>query len=278
MTITVSKRDRGEDTFGPGGGRTFYVAVSDDPATDTITAARAATITKINADGDGEIDGVALFGVEAREIVRTTTLAGWIMEARYGSGGGFATSPQPARPAFTASLTTEKVIRSRAVVASGASGGGSIGARDNLIGVDTKGNAEGTDVLVPVFTIVYSDRFTDSEVNSLATFWAALSGHVNSAMWKGYPAGSLLFSGVNAEPDPSGGYTVRAEFGYRPNETGINVGDGMTGVAVDGWDILDVTPTQDFDATIDAKIAKADFYHVHRLYPRSSFASLGFGT
>lgn len=271
MTITVSRRDRGENAFGPGGGRIFYVAVSDDPATDDLAAARAAVV----AAADATVDGIQLFGVEAREVLRNTSVAAWHCEARYGAGGGFATAPQPSRPSFSGSLTAEKAVRGKSVVSSGASGGGSAPDRDGLIGIDSEGRAQGTDILRPVFTVVYGDTFTDAEIATLGAVWAALVGSVNNATFKGYPAGSLLFMGVNAEPEPQGGYTARLEFGYRPNETGLNIGDGMTGVSVDGWDYLDVVAAVEFDATAEAYINKADFYHVHRLYTRQNFATLG---
>jgi hypothetical protein len=274
MTITVARRDRGENNFGPGGGQIFYVAISDDPANDDLADARAAVVTA----ADATVDGIQLFGVQAREVVRNDSVAAWHCFAQYGAGGGFATVPAPSRPSFTGSLTTEKMIRSRSVVSSGGSGGGSAPDRDQLIGLDSEGRAQGTDVLVPVFTVVYSDTFTDTEISTtpgLGAIWASKVGTVNSATFKGYAAGSLLFMGVNAEPNPTGGYTARLEFGYRPNETGLAIGDGMTGVAVDGWDYLDVSAVVDFDGTAEAYINKADFYHVHRLYERASFADLG---
>ena len=272
MTITVSRRDRGQNSFGPGGGAFWYVAISDNPAVDDLAAARAA----VNTTADASVDGVLLFGIQAKEVLRNANVAAWICEARYGAGGGFVTAPSPSRPSFVGSLASEKIIRSKSVVTSGISGGGTAPARDNLIAVNSEGKADGTEILRPVFTVVYSALLTDAQVNgTYAAAWLTAFGNVNLSTYKGYPPGSLLFQSMSCEPQQQGGYSVRLEFGYRPPETGLAIGDGMLLANLDGWDYLDIVAVSDFDSTIEAIISKADFYYVHRLYNRVAFGDLG---
>lgn len=272
MTITVEKRNRGDDSFGPNGGSLFYTARSDDPDNDDFIDVLNAVV----AEAPSTYNTIMLNGVKANEVLRTDNAAGWICEARYGGGGAFATAPPLDRPAYRMSLATEKMIRSKSVVTSAVSGGDPAPSRDNLIRINSDGQPEGTDVLRPVFTFAYTATLTDTQVESTyEAAWLAAAGTVNSATYKGYAAGTLLFQDLAAEPRTQGGYNVRIEFGYRPNETSIDIGDGMTLASLQGWDYLDINPEPSFDDTIDAVIAVAGSYYVHRLYDRVSWGDLG---
>lgn len=268
MPITVTQRDRpGLEKGSRDGSELFYRAVTTTPA-DTPGTIRAAIL----AAAPATLDGQALNDAEVELQLRTATEATWFAEVRYGGGSGFTYNP-PERVAFNGTLADELVAQSLSVVESGGQGGGSAPDRGRLVRVNSEGKAEGTQVRRPVFVVRQQTTMTDAEVITYAANWLSAFGTVNNATYLGYPPGSLLFQGLNAEPRDDGGYAVALEFGYRPAETSLNVGDGMTIASLAGWDFLELSPMLSFDAVAGAIVASVDFYYVHRLYPRITWGS-----
>lgn len=62
-------------------------------------------------------------------------------------------------------------------------------------------------------------------------------GTVNSASFGGYAAGEVLFCRCVGGLDSSGDGTLEFGFAHAENRTGLDVGD-ISGIAVDGWDVL----------------------------------------
>ena len=271
MTITVTQRNRsGTNRAGSAGSEIPYRAHTNQPGTDTLATIRAYVAANIPAT----LDGASLTGVEVVLQHQDANQAWYFCEARYGGGGGFVYDP-PARIAFNATLANELMAKSFSVVENG-SGAGTAPDRDGLMLVNSEGKAEGTNVRRPVFIVRQNGTLTDSEVNgTYAANWLSAFGSVNNSTYAGYPAGTLLFQSLNAEPKSSGGYDVRLEFAYRPPELSVDVGDGMTIASLAGWDFLEIVPMLSFDDVTKLITTEADFFYVHRIYPRVTWADLG---
>jgi hypothetical protein len=271
MTVTVTQRDRpGLEKGSRDGSELYYRAVTDTPA-DTPGIIRAAVI----AAAPATLDGQALADVEVELQLRTTSEAYWFAEARYGGGSGFTYNP-PERLAFNGSLADELIAQSLSVVESGTNGAGTATPapdRDRLIRVNSEGKAEGTQVRRPVFTVRQNATMTDAELDTYVGNWLAAFGTVNGSTHLGYAAGTLLFQGLAAEPRDNGGYAVSFEYGYRPPETSLSIGDGMTIASLSGWDFLELSPKYNLDTVNGVIISEVDFYYVHRLYPRLSWGT-----
>ncbi len=274
MSYTVKERRRGETQFGPRGGSLWYIVTSDQPDNDDIHGARAA----VEATAPADQGGFASLGAELTEIVRMPHAAAWLAEVRYGAGSGFAALPPTLLTGFTGSLTTDKMTKGFEVVASGGSGGSAAPYRDGLIGVNSEGQAEGVDVLRPVFTRTFTNTLPVVDVEASgghAEAWLSLLGKVNDNAYLGFPPGTLLFQGLSAEKQSTNQYAVRVEFGYRPTEHNIQIGDGMMLATLEGWDYLEIVPMLSWDDVEQIVVAQADFYYVHRIYERATFANIG---
>lgn len=176
---------------------------------------------------------------------------------------------------FTTSGRTEKithatVVNSYAVDASGTSttppdyGGG--------INVTPEG-VEGVDVVVPQFDWTEEHAF-DTLPGTTIDAIATATGRVNGSTFRGFDAGTVLFTGAD------GGWSTSAEewrvtysFSFRPNETGITIGD-LTGIEKDGHDYVwvETRPTVDANGN-SAQTPKAAF--VHKVYPDGDFSGIG---
>jgi len=269
ISVTRFRRRPGRERFGPSGGSIWLRAISDDPETETTADARAALETEAPA----EIDGFFLRGVDVDLIAQTDHQSVWFGEARYGAGTGFAALPVEDLNHFTAALASERMNRSHAVVDSGGSGGGPAPDHGGLVLVNRDGQPEGTDALRPVFTAGYTTSMPAADVEgTYLTRWLLAFGTVNGESFKQFPAGTLLFQGLSVEKRPTRRYDVRLEFGFRRNESNVQIGDGMS-ADVEGWDFLEIQPELGVDA--DVVFAKPSYYYVHRIYERTVFGDLG---
>jgi hypothetical protein len=269
--IEVHPRRRGENKFGPAGGSLFYRAIATDPANEGLAEVREA----VGLQAPPEYDGFSLSGIEATEVVAVGPRHLYHCEARYGAGSGFTALPTNTLVSYAGTLTTETMNRSHAVVSSGRSGGaGPAPDHDQLIRVNKDGQAEGTAVLRPVWTTGYTREFSQQEIDGLLGNLVAAFGTVNAQPFKVFPAGTLLFQGLSIEQQATGRYAARYEFGYRRNEAGVPVGDGMS-ADVAGWDFLEISPTADFDDALGIVVARAGWYFVHRLYEFVAWGDLG---
>lgn len=270
--ISVRQRKRGETRFGPAGGSLWYIANTDDPANEGPAEIRAA----VGAQALPSYDGFDALGVEASEIVTTPEYAYWLCEVRYGGGSGFAALPVDQLDHFTGALVAEQMHKSFAVIGSGGPAGTPAPNRGGLIAVNDKGESEGVPVLRPVFTPGFSARLPANAVeNTHIAAWVAAFGTVNGATWKVFPAGTLLFQGLQAERLAEGGYSVRLEFGYRRNVSNFAIGDEFSPINIEGWDHLEIVGQPDFDDAQGVVIARPKHYYIHRIYERSVWGDLG---
>ncbi|MGC4004702.1 MAG: hypothetical protein QM811_16910 [Pirellulales bacterium] len=144
---------------------------------------------------------------------------------------------------------------------------------NGAIGYDGK-EIKGLNILVPKCTISYkvklpADFVTDSYKRTLSK----TVGKVNSATWKNYAAGELLFTsctgsvtGTDKDWDVTFGFTVSE------NVTGLTVGN-ISGITKRGWDYLDVL----WESTLDLGSERVTpiAAYVHKVYQDAAYSAPG---
>ena len=236
----------------------------------------------------------------------------WIADAEYGipptvpgseantegggNGAGGTTPPTPGDddqlgPEWSISTVggTEKVQYGKHVAQTSAVGidqdsirfGAAIGQKDS------DSQPEGTEVAKPVleFSTTRSVRITPKYLRTVYD----LTGTVNASTFLGYPAGDVLFLGIEAQfKDPAKGWQATYKFAVSPTL----VGEQILGEASDpedpdqivpfsrqvtksGWDYL----WYGFRANpaSKGKTQKPIVAVIHRVYQRRNFALLGIG-
>lgn len=145
------------------------------------------------------------------------------------------------------------------------------------IGVTREGDVQGVDIVVPAcrFTIEYRQpkaTITDAYVRTCE----ALTGTVNNATFFSRAAGEVLFMGADGsqgiKSDPTWSYT----FVRLPNTSGQTIGD-ILNVAKKGHEYLWVLFKDEIDTPAEYVVKKPMCVYIERVYPLTSFASLGIG-
>ena len=108
---------------------------------------------------------------------------------------------------------------------------------------------------------------------------------VNSASFRGYDPGEVLFQGMQAQLSTQNPDFVSAsyEFSQSDNRNAANNNqitvDGIENIDKDGWDYFDVHYTPQIQAASPGFFGpKAQFVLIHRVYDRSDFKGLNIGT
>jgi hypothetical protein len=142
---------------------------------------------------------------------------------------------------------------------------------NGAIGFDGE-KVNGVDIIVPKRDFEITQYFDNEEYLGYEASWLTLVGSVNSDNYRGWLAGEILFRGFTSRLRGTDlKWEVTFKFSHSPNETGLTIG-GITGVAKDGWDYLDVRYAS--DVSQNSLIQKPVNVYVHRVYPRESFADL----
>lgn len=138
-------------------------------------------------------------------------------------------------------------------------------------------NAEGADVTIPVQLRSYTYSFDKGIVTEpMMDYWESITGIVNLNVWHNRPAGEVLFLGAEGETTISADSQSSVTFNVAmsKNLTGLTIG-ALTGVAVQGHDILDVHVKA--NVTSGAELREVLYAYVHRVYERLDFLTyLGF--
>lgn len=148
------------------------------------------------------------------------------------------------------------------------------------IGIDLKtGQVRGVDIVAPVLDFSLATQFENRYVTAAyIKNVLALTGKTNSATWKGYAAGEILFKGARGSKKGNERWEISFEFSYSANKTGLTIGD-ITGVDKTGWQYLDVMFKEDATTTINGRpIQVPTQVNVHTVYESDSFSQLLLGT
>jgi len=151
-----------------------------------------------------------------------------------------------------------------------------------LIAPDFKGaigatadSVEGTDIVVPLYQFAETHYLPATFVTpayKASLFW--LTGKVNSAGFKGFSAGEVLFLGASGSMRGGGDWEISYRFAASPNVTGLAVGP-ITGIAKEGWDYLWVRYLDAEDAVAKALVKVPAAAYVERVYARADLNDLG---
>ena len=241
---------------------------SDEDA--ALAAARAKAASKT-------VPGMALDSVEVDERVNAST---WRVKAAFApsssSGGDEGGGDEDA---FSTSFDT---------------GGGTMHMNQSLgtasktpndapdfggaIAVDAEGNVAGVDVTMPVFNFQETHTLSGTVVTDA---WkkkvAALTGTVNSAAFRGFDAGEVLFlgaSGSKRSKKASANWEITFRFAVSANQQRLKVGD-LTIESKRGWDYLWVSYKTGVAANGKSLVKKPSAAYVEKVYPDGNFGTLG---
>ena len=144
------------------------------------------------------------------------------------------------------------------------------------IGV-TSDSVEGVDITTPVF------NFSETHYLAAAAVTGAyranlffLTGRVNSAVFRGFAAGEVLFMGASGSKRGEEDWEITFRFAASPNVTGLAVGD-ITGIEKGGWDYLWCRYEDDVDDGAKKMVKRPSSAHVERVYESGDFAALAIG-
>ena len=145
-----------------------------------------------------------------------------------------------------------------------------------LIGV-TKDNVEGVDIPSREFHWSETHVLPLSYVSyTYAAVLYYLTGTVNSAPWRSYAAGEVLFKNASGSSRDNDTCEITYNFAASPNVSGMKLGT-IEGINKAGWDYLWVRYEDDVDDTAKALVKKPRCVYVEQVIQRSDFTLLGIG-
>ena len=128
---------------------------------------------------------------------------------------------------------------------------------------------------MPVYNFSETHTIDDADVTPAykATLFA-LTGRVNSAAFKGFAAGEVLFGGAAGTKRGEDDWEIAFRFAANPNRTGITIGD-IAGINKWGWEYLWVRYADEVDAGAKMLIKKPVGAYVEKVYDEGDFSGLG---
>jgi hypothetical protein len=153
-------------------------------------------------------------------------------------------------------------------------------SQDNAIGVDGS-NVAGVDIVVPQLTWTETYDVPSTYVtNDYIKGVAALTGTVNTAAFRSFAAGEVLFLGASGshEWDDDKGYgpwSLSFKFVASPNVTAKTIGT-ITGIEKKGHEYLWIR--YEDSVTDNTLLKKPKFVYVNKVYLDGDFSKLGIGT
>jgi len=149
------------------------------------------------------------------------------------------------------------------------------------INVKEDGRPEGVDIVVPSFKWTEEHTLPVSLAGwAYSQVLADMSGKVNNTMFRGFPAGQVLFSGAtgaySSEADEE--YEIQITYNFeRQHDLDEVAYDEVMDVSKTGWEYLWFEHEQDDDD--DANMLKSPLIAVHReeIYESADFGDLGIG-
>lgn len=135
---------------------------------------------------------------------------------------------------------------------------------------------EGAEIVIPACKLTYTYSHPLGVVNeAFARTIASLTAGVNSAAWRGFAAGELIFLGAEGSDGTNSEAEVNYQFAYEPNLENLVYGS-ITGVSKQGHDLLWVE--KKLDTASGKPVVKVLAVRIERCYPRFNFAAgLGWG-
>jgi len=187
-----------------------------------------------------------------------------------------STSPQPGQPTFSFDTGggTQHITQSLGMIASQAPAGMTAPNFKGAIGV-TADSVEGVDIVVPVYQfsethVLPNTTVTDAYKRTLMQ----ITGKVNSDVFRGFPAGEVLFLGASGTRRGTGDWEITFRFASSENKTGIAVGD-IAGIVKKGWEYLWARYEEAEDAASLTIVKQPVAAYVEKVYTDTAFSALG---
>lgn len=244
----------------------------------TAPEARAAVHGKLTAGGDLVWDGLVARTADAHAV--SGAHGAWDVTIGYGP-------LELLVPKATGSVSYQWQTRLEAVrinqakdalVSSYKLGGGSAASldMDGAIGVVKEPGGrvriEGADIFRPVSSFTVTIRPANGSVDQAYRVLAnKYVGAVNSDPFEGYAAGEVLFNGIAGGERSDADSELSLEFLIAENETGLTVG-GITGIAKQGWDLLD--PYRELQEVSGQTKSVVTAVFIRRVFPRKDLNDL----
>jgi hypothetical protein len=185
------------------------------------------------------------------------------------------TDPLGAEYSVTISAVTEHITQSKSTRSRTKRGGGAAADSQKAIGVTADGEVQGCDRIAPHLEWSTTRTLSYITLGYLDTLYQMV-GKVNNATFYGFPAGTVLFMGSDISGKDTEKKTVSFKFACQPNETDIEICDGLTVPAKNGWEYLWVSYKNVEDAgTLFMQPSAA---YVERIYDTASYTVLGIGS
>ena len=183
------------------------------------------------------------------------------------------------------STTTERIEVSRSVIAA-YDQNGPININEEqydfaIIGQTERG-VGGAEILVPRFEFTETYLWPLSFIREKMSLWAWATGTINATPFRGMPAKSVLFLGVDMRTADYGDGECVFRFAFKQPSSSLEIGRGSDMVLVpakDGWDLLDIRTTERLIPGLRGRgnvVARAvDFVVLHSVYQTVDFHTLG---
>lgn len=142
----------------------------------------------------------------------------------------------------------------------------------------THDNVEGVDITTPVYNFSETHYIATAAVTDAykATLFQ-LTGRVNSAGFRGFAPGEVLFLGASGAKRGEDDWEITFRFAASPNVTGLVVG-AIGGIDKKGWEYLWVRYADEEDVAAKTLVKKPIAAYVERVYEYGDLSGLGIGT
>ncbi len=145
------------------------------------------------------------------------------------------------------------------------------------INVDNEGSVNGCEVVMPTFQFAETRTVKAAKVTAAYKRKVAeLTGTVNSASFKGFEPGEVLFLGASGSKKGKKRkhpWEITFKFAVSPNKTDLHVGDLVVGQK-DGWDYLWVKYEDEVSESGANLVKKPVAAYVEKVYERKDFSLL----
>lgn len=140
------------------------------------------------------------------------------------------------------------------------------------INVKADGDVEGVEIVIPALKMTYTFNHPAGIVTeSFARLLASVTGRTNSATFRGFAAGELLFAGASGSDGTDADASISYSFVASSNETSLTIGE-ITSIAKAGHDYAWVEFEDDIDTGEAIRPPKR--VHVERVYDSFNFATV----
>lgn len=141
---------------------------------------------------------------------------------------------------------------------------------DGAIGRKPDGDVEGVDIIIPAMKLSYTFKHPTGVVDeAYARSLHNITGMTNSATFRGFAAGELLFFGATGSDGTNAEASVTYQLLASPNVTDLTFGS-ISSVVKQGWHVASVEFEEDVDT--GEPVTKPKRVSVDRVYDAVSFA------